>query len=99
MPLSGVDTARFQGAFFRFELYSKNFSAKEDPESCRPEQSMSPTIFQSREFIAKIEPWAAEEMACAQQYFICRIAKLYDKPEDESVRELQRAVGVKKPHN
>ncbi|KAM4063795.1 hypothetical protein HRG_006906 [Hirsutella rhossiliensis] len=80
-PLSPTELARFQRAFFRYELYSRLF-----PPDCREANySLEPAQEQFDRFLARIEPWEAEEMSCVHCYYTSLIGKLVDDMEDGAV--------------
>ncbi|KAG9249744.1 uncharacterized protein F5Z01DRAFT_466790 [Emericellopsis atlantica] len=89
--LSSSERARFQRAFFRYELYSLVFPV--DHSVLR--HSLFPADLQFARFLAHMEPWEVEEMSCVHHYFTSRIEGLIDRLEDQVVEAVLSAPGVR----
>lgn len=89
--LSSSERARFQRAFFRYELYSLVFPV--DHSVLR--HSLFSANLQFARFLAHMEPWEVEEMSCVHHYFTSRIGGLVDSLEDQVVEAVLSAPGVR----
>lgn len=89
--LSSSERARFQRAFFRYELYSLVFPV--DHSVLR--HSLFPADLQFARFLAHMEPWEVEEMSCVHHYFTSRIEGLIGRLEDQVVEAVLSAPGVR----
>ena len=79
-PLSIIEEARLQRAFTRFEIYGCLFYAK--PYFTVTKWGASE---QAQVFFAELPPWQIEELACVHDYFLRRLADVFDRAEDEFV--------------
>lgn len=92
--LSPTERARFQRAFFRYELYSRVYPVD---HSARRSRSRVPADAQFTQFLARIEPWEAEEMSCVHHYFTSLIGEFIDDLEHDVVQSVLTAPGVRRP--
>ncbi|CAG9946018.1 unnamed protein product [Clonostachys rosea f. rosea IK726] len=79
--LSKTEIARFQRAFYRFELYSQCFgvSAREKWVSSSPVQA------HHEHFLGRLEPWEVEEMCCVHQFLMGRVSPILVRMQDEII--------------
>ncbi|KAM0462232.1 hypothetical protein ACHAO4_001433 [Trichoderma viride] len=91
--LSSTERARFQRAFFRYELYCRVFPVDHNAQS----RSLVPADEQFTEFIARMAPWEAEEMTGVHHYFTVLIGGFIDDLEDQLVEAFLTAPGVCHP--
>ncbi|KAK3940209.1 hypothetical protein QBC46DRAFT_435241 [Diplogelasinospora grovesii] len=78
-PLSPTERARFQRAFFRYEIYSLALPA--DFNAHR--NSLFSAHMQFTHFLHRMEPWEVEEMSCVYHYFASLIGGFIDHLEDQ----------------
>ncbi|KAI1736191.1 hypothetical protein F4680DRAFT_432874 [Xylaria scruposa] len=93
LALSSTERARLQRAFFRYELYCRVFPVKHDARYC----SLVPAKAQFTQFLARIQPWEAEEMCCVHHYFTSLIGSFMDDLEDQVVEAVLTTPGVRRP--
>ncbi|KAM0471214.1 hypothetical protein ACHAPX_009394 [Trichoderma viride] len=91
--LSLTERARFQRAFFRYELYCRVFPVDHHARS----GSLVPDDEQFTQFIARMAPWEAEDMACVHHYFTVLVGGFIDDLEDQFVEAVLTAPGVRHP--
>ncbi|KAM0452610.1 hypothetical protein ACHAPV_009371 [Trichoderma viride] len=91
--LSSTERARFQRAFFRYELYCRVFPV--DHHARR--RSLVPAHEQFTGFIARMAPWEAEEMTCIHHYFTVLVGGFLDDLDDQLVEAVLTAPGVRRP--
>ncbi|KAM0514454.1 hypothetical protein ACHAPE_006747 [Trichoderma viride] len=91
--LSPTERARFQRAFFRYELYCRVFPVDRHARS----GSLVPAQEQFTGFIARMAPWEAEEMTCVHHYFTVLIGGFLDHLEDQLVETVRAAPGFRHP--
>ena len=100
MALSDSEQARFQRAFFRYELYCKSFTLTEDPYGLvYPMISYFDTPNQFDVFLAHLEPWEVEEMSCIHEYVSTLLFSLLNELGESLVGEVLSAKGVQYPPN
>ncbi|OJJ46905.1 hypothetical protein ASPZODRAFT_131811 [Penicilliopsis zonata CBS 506.65] len=81
VSLSQTERARFLRAFFRFELYCKLF-----PVAFRKESwSLFDKRAQFELFLARLQGWEIEELACVHQYLALLVDDLIKELEDQLV--------------
>ncbi|RDL41891.1 uncharacterized protein BP5553_01870 [Venustampulla echinocandica] len=90
LPLSVIERARLQRAFFRFELYCRIF-----PQSSSRGVSLFPRADQSRLFLSRLSPWEIDEINCVHQYLSSLVGVLVDELEDQLVGTVLSATGMK----
>ncbi|VUC27248.1 unnamed protein product [Clonostachys rosea] len=79
--LSRTEMARFQRAFYRYELYSRCFGV-----STRDKWASScPMEAHYEHFLGRLEPWEVEEMCCVHQFLMGRIAPILGKMQDDII--------------
>ncbi|KAI9875610.1 MAG: hypothetical protein M1830_008208 [Pleopsidium flavum] len=91
-PLSSIEEARLQRAFYRVELYGHLFYT--DPGA---RESMR-ALEQAHTFLAEFPPWQIEELACIRDYISRRLAEAFDQAEDHFVKTVL-AEGDDQDHN
>ncbi len=91
--LSLTERARFQRAFFRYELYSRVFPVDYDARHF----SLVPANMQFIHFLACMEPWEAEEMSCVYHYFTSLIGRVVDDLEGQLVSTILATPGIRLP--
>ncbi|PNP40703.1 hypothetical protein TGAMA5MH_07410 [Trichoderma gamsii] len=91
--LSSTERARFQRAFFRYELYCRIFPVDHYARS----RSLVPADEQFTEFIARMAPWEVEEVSCVHHYFTVLIGRFLDDLEDQFVEAVRTAPGFRHP--
>lgn len=91
--LSETERARFQRAFFRYEIYSLAFPltgaryGSEDPFLSAQSQFAS--------FLSRLEIWEVEEMSCVYLYFMLLVGSSVDAVEDQLVAAALAAPGAR----
>ncbi|KAI1452305.1 hypothetical protein F4805DRAFT_41470 [Annulohypoxylon moriforme] len=91
--LSSTELARFQRAFFRYELYCRVFPADYHAQC----GSIVPAHEQFTEFLSRMAPFEVEEMTCVHHYFTVLIGGFIDDLEDQLVEAALTAPGVCHP--
>ncbi len=92
-PLSSTERARFQRAFFRYELYSLALPADFNVRN----HSLFLAHAQFTRFLARMEPMVVQEMSCVHYYFASLIGGFIDDLEDQLVEAVLTAPGVRRP--
>ncbi len=92
-PPTCTERARFQRAFYRFELYSRINPVDYAVHG----HSVLPAEAQFTKFLARMEPWEVEEMSCVHQYFSTLIEGFVDDLENHLVEAVLGAPGVRLP--
>ena len=100
MALSDSELARFQRAFFRYEVYCRSFSLNEEPhELIYPLISYLDSSNQFDAFLAHLKPWEVEEMSCVHEYLSTLLYSLLKDLGESLVEEVLNAKGVQYPPN
>lgn len=92
-PLSVTERARFQRAFFRFEVYSLVYPAMKPWGFSNTPPLLAPQA-QFSQFLARLEYWEVEEMSCVHFYCISRIGGFINNVEDQLVAAALSTPGV-----
>jgi hypothetical protein len=92
-PLSGIEVARVQRAFYRFEIYRLLFSSKptiknSDSRPVSREPTVCPAAVQNRYYLSKLPMWQTEELACVRQYLVSRLIGVFFQLEDDFVHSV-----------
>lgn len=93
-PLSRSELTRLQRAFFRHELYCRITPSNRDAY-CSRTFPTSPDQF--RLFIARLEPWEAEEMSCVHDYLTYISRRAVEDLEGRVVQAVLASPGVERP--
>ncbi|KAL6890418.1 hypothetical protein GGI43DRAFT_219348 [Trichoderma evansii] len=94
-PLSPTERARLQRAFLRFELYCQLCPAFE----CYPPEPFFSPDLQFRYFLAKLEPWEAEEISCIHEYFTINIGQYIADLQDRFLQAVLENPQLRAPPN
>ncbi|CAM1505141.1 Fc.00g107780.m01.CDS01 [Cosmosporella sp. VM-42] len=95
MPLTRLERARLQRAFFRYEIYSRLFPV--DPE-CHG-GSLLPAESQFNRFLSRMRPWEVEELSCVHHYMTIVIGDCMDRLEDQVVKAVRDAeIAIRHDH-
>lgn len=87
LPLSSTEKARFQRAFYRYELFCLSFPASGWPDG--PSDPVSVAEAQFRQFLVHLKVWEVEEMSCVHFYYITLLGGFVDHIEDQLVAAAQ----------
>ncbi|KAK0621403.1 hypothetical protein B0T17DRAFT_508753 [Bombardia bombarda] len=93
LSLSRTERARLQRAFYRYELYSRVFPVDSNARC----HSLVPADVQFSRFLARIEPWEAEEMSCAYHYFTSLMGRFIYDLEEQVVETVLASPDVRRP--
>ncbi|KAM5358466.1 hypothetical protein ACJZ2D_015253 [Fusarium nematophilum] len=96
---STSERVRLQRAFLRFELYCRIFPDHEDDPygPSGPSATSHSPDQQFRLFLARLNPWEAEELCCVEQYFSTLLRQFLYDLEDDLVTAVMTTPGVVLP--
>lgn len=83
LPLSSTEKARFQRAFYRYELFCLLFPATDWSDG--PSDPVPIAEAQFRQFLAHLKVWEVEEMSCVHLYYVTLVRGFVDHIEDQLV--------------
>jgi hypothetical protein len=83
LPLSSTEKARFQRAFYRYDLFCLVFPATDWPDGPADPVSVAEAPF--RQCVVHLKVWEVEEMSCVHFYYVTLLGGFVDNIEDQLV--------------